>query len=128
MQVLLALTGSYFLVIGYTLGVSKDASTRVVHGVSNGIIGKRPCITPNLGCEGSFYNVAGTYKIPNYPHAYTVCGDPKRTDFFINEVFKKMFNAFRLHTRCDFIAIRLEGSPHQETYEHSITIPNILSP
>ena len=50
--------------------------------VCNVIIGKRPCIIPN-GCEGSFYNVAATYKIPNYLHAlsHTVCGDHKQTDF-----------------------------------------------
>ena len=57
--------------IGYTLGVSKDALTGAVYSVSKagGIIGKRPCNIPNVGCEGSFYNVAGTYKIPKYPHA-----------------------------------------------------------
>ena len=90
-------TGFYCLVIGYTLGVSKDASTRAVYSVVwNKIIGKRPCIIPNVGCEGSFYNAAGTYKIPNYPHALssTVCGDHTRTDFFRNAVLY-FFNAYR---------------------------------
>ena len=38
------------------------------------------CIIPrNVGYEGSLYNVASTYKIPNYPHALspTVCGNHK---------------------------------------------------
>ena len=74
MQVMLAI-GAYYLVIGYTctctLGVSKAATTRTVYRVSKGVVnnGKRHCMTPNVGCEGScLYNVAGTYKISNYPH------------------------------------------------------------
>ena len=45
--------------------------------VCNGIIEKRPCIIPNVGCAGRFYNVAVTYEIPKYPYAllHTVCGD-----------------------------------------------------
>ena len=83
MQVLLALgyyaTGSFCLVIGDTLGVSKDARTRVVHRVSKalramGLFGRGLVLFPT-----SFYNIVVTYKIPNYPHAlsHNVCGDHK---------------------------------------------------
>ena len=92
-EVLCDRVGYYCLVIGYTLGVPKDASTRAVYNVC-----KRSCIIPNVGCEGRFYNVAGTYKIPNYPHAlsHTVCGDHNRSDFFRNAVLylKKRIAAY----------------------------------
>ena len=53
--------------------------SRVVHRVSKAFCAMGSCIIPNVGCEGSLYNVASTYKIPNYPHAlsHTVCGDHK---------------------------------------------------
>ena len=71
--------GSYCLVIGDTLGVSKNAMSRVVHLVSKAFCAMGSCIIPNFGCEGSLYNVASTYKIPNYTHSlsHTVCGDQK---------------------------------------------------
>ena len=83
--------------------------------VCNKIIGKRPCIIPNVGCEGSFYNVTGIYRIRNYPHALSqnVCGDHKRTDLIKQQKKKKKTTLFcifvkcvSLSTRCDFIAIR----------------------
>ena len=45
-------------------------------------------LLPTSDVKGIFYNVAGTYKIPNYPHAlsHTVCGDHKRVAFFRNAV------------------------------------------
>ena len=62
----------------YALGI-KNAMSRVVHRVSKAFCAMGSCIIPNVGCEGSLYNVASTYKIPNYPHAlsHTVCGDHK---------------------------------------------------
>ena len=62
----------------YALGI-KNAMSRVVHRVSKVFCAMGSCIIPNFGCKGSFYNVASTYKIPNYPHAlsHTVCGDHK---------------------------------------------------
>ena len=63
--------------IGDTLWVSKDDTSRVLYRVSKalramGLLGR--CL---VLCEGNFYNVAVTYKIPNYPYAFpeTVCGD-----------------------------------------------------
>ena len=94
--------------IGYTLRVSKDASTRAIYSVCNRIIGKGPCIIPNFGCD--FYNVADTYNIPKCPHAlsHTVCGDHKRTDLKKKKkaLFCIFFKCVSLPTRCDFIAIR----------------------
>ena len=83
MQVLLALTGSYFLAFEYTLGVSKDASTRVVHGISNGIIGKRPCIIPNLGCGGVSTMLLAhiKYRITHMPTLYAAI--PNELIFFL---------------------------------------------
>ena len=62
--------------------VSKNAMSRVVHRVSKAFCAIGSCIIPNVGCEGSLYNVASTYTIPNYPRAlsHTVCGDHKRTE------------------------------------------------
>ena len=50
-------------------------------------------LLPTSDVKGIFYNVAGTYKIPNYPHAlsHTVCGDHKRTAFL--ETLFCIFNA-----------------------------------
>ena len=102
--------------IGDTLGVSKNAKSRVVHRASKAFCAMGYCIIPNVGCEGSLYNVASTYKIPNYPHAlsHTVCGDHKCF------VFKKCVS---LPIGYDFIVIRLKGSPHQEVCEYFITTP-----
>ena len=61
-------------------GFKDEGSVPCIKGVvCNGIIWKSPCTIPNVGREGSFYNVAVTEKIPNYPHAFphTVCGDHK---------------------------------------------------
>ena len=62
--------------------VSKNAMRRVVHRVSKAFCAMGSCIIPNVGCEGSLYNVASAYKIPNYPHAWshTVSGDHKGTE------------------------------------------------
>ena len=48
-------TGSYCLVIGDKIGVSKNAMSRVVHRVSKAFCAMRYCIIPNVGCEGSLY-------------------------------------------------------------------------
>ena len=58
---------------------SKNAMSRVVHRVSKAFCAMGSCINSNVGCEGSLYNVASTYKISNYPNAltHTVCGDHK---------------------------------------------------
>ena len=62
----------------YAYGI-KNAMSRVVHRVSKAFCAMGYCIIPNVGCEGSFCNVASTYKVPNYPDAlsHTVCGDHK---------------------------------------------------
>ena len=41
-------------------------------------------LIPTLDVKGVFYNVAGIYKMLNYPHAssQTGCGDHKQTDIF----------------------------------------------
>ena len=82
--------------IGDTLGVSKNAMSRVVHRVSKAFCAMGSCIIPNVGCEGSLYNVASTYKIPNYPHALslTVCGDHKLTEM-LETLFCILKNAYR---------------------------------
>ena len=51
------MTVSYCLVIGDTLGVSRNAMNRVVHRVSNAFCAMESCIIPNVGCEGSLYSV-----------------------------------------------------------------------
>ena len=69
---------------------------------------------PNVGGEGSFLQhcwfIQNT-ELPTYFVAQCVCGDHKRTDFFLKRcsVLKKI-RLIRLSTRCDFIAIRLKGS------------------
>ena len=46
----------------------------------------------------------------------TVCGNHKRTDFGKESCLYLNKNAFDIAaTRYDFIAIRLNGSPHQES-------------
>ena len=62
---------------------------RIAHRVSKAFCAMGSCIISNVGCEVSlYYNVASTYKIPNYPHAlsHTVCGDHKLT-----ELLEKLF-------------------------------------
>ena len=63
----------------YAWGI-KNAMSRVVDRVSKAFCAMGSCIIPNIGCEGSLYNVTSTYKIPNYPHALSnnVCGDIAR--------------------------------------------------
>ena len=65
------------LVIGDTLGLSKNVMSRVVHRVSKRFFAMGSCIILT-----SDVNVASTNKIPNYPHAlsHTVCGDHKWTE------------------------------------------------
>ena len=68
-------------------------------GLCIGIIGKRPWIIFNVGCEGSFYNVAGTNKIPNYLHALsTLYAAISNELFFLETLFCIFFilkNAYR---------------------------------
>ena len=77
-------TGAYFLVIGDTLGLSKDATSRVENRVSKALcaMGRGLVLFPTSDVNGVFYNSAGPYKIPNYQNAlsHTVCGDHKQTD------------------------------------------------
>ena len=67
-----------------------------MHRVSKAFCAMGSCIIPNVGCEGSLYNVASIYKIPNYPHALSPhcmpCGDHKRTELLetLFCIFKKM--------------------------------------
>ena len=62
--------------------VSKKAMRRVVHRVSKAFCAMGSCIIHNVRCEGSLFNVASAFKIPNYPQAlsHTVCGDHKGTE------------------------------------------------
>ena len=43
----------------YAWGI-KNAMSRVVHRVSKAFCAMGSCIIPNVGCEGSLYNVAST--------------------------------------------------------------------
>ena len=95
-----------------------------MHRVSKAFCAMWSCIIPNDECEGSHFNVASTYKIPNYTHAlsHTVCGDHKCTELL--ETLFCIFISVSLPIRYEFIVIRLKGSPHQEVCEYSITTPH----
>ena len=58
-------------------------------------LGRGLVLFPTSDVRG-FYHVAGTYKIPNYPHAlsHTVCGDHKRIYFL--ETFLMRIAAYKV--------------------------------
>ena len=65
-------TEAYFLVIGDTLGVSKDETTRAVYRVSKALCAmvRGLLLFPTSDLKGVFLNVAGTNKRKNYPHTF----------------------------------------------------------
>ena len=87
-----------------------QGSVQCFKGVEcNGIIGKRSCIIPNLGCDWSFNNVAGTYLITHMlcPTLYAAITEELIHVFFKNAVLYFFFKkkSVSLPTRCDVIAI-----------------------
>ena len=122
MQVLLALgyyaTGSDFLVIGDTPGVSKDATTRVVFRVSKAL-----CAMGLLGRGLVSFSTSDAKGVSTYmllSHINTelpICFSPT---LYAAITF---FKCVSLSIRYDFIPIRLKGSLHQEVCEYSVTFP-----
>ena len=120
--------------IGDTLGISKDATTRVVYRVSKalcamGLLERGLVLFSTSDAKGVSTMLLShiKYRITHMfsPHCMRRSQMNRIVRNAVLYFFKKCIS---LPIRYGFIAIRLKGSPHQEVYEYSIITPSHTLP